>query len=399
MLMRPSARASGPPGHEWAPRPNAMWSNVFARSTRNSAGHSKRRGSRFAAPLSSITGVPASMRTPPTFGGPAGETEVGLHRALDAQRLLDEVGDAVAVLAQLVLELRVLGEVLQGSGEEAGCRLLARGEEEGRDAHDRGDVGRRPVRVLGECEVGDDVGARLAAAVLDVGGEPVVEPREGVELLRRLLVAEPPGRAAVQAEALPEPLVVGLGHPEEVGDRQHGERLRVGADELAATVGDELVELLIGETPHERLVLLQPLRRDEAHQQAPLARVLGRVHGDEVLVHRELVAVAFDDVAHVVAFQRHGEDGEGPDDGVARREDLAVAVDLEGLVIARHGDDAVVRERRHRALRPQVLEVRVRILHRRVVREEVDLVQLGCHGAPFTSSGISPRRRGWHRRA
>ena len=24
-LTRPSARASGPPGHEWAPRPNAMW--------------------------------------------------------------------------------------------------------------------------------------------------------------------------------------------------------------------------------------------------------------------------------------------------------------------------------------------------------------------------------------
>ena len=60
----------------------------------------------------------------------------------------------------------------------------------------------------------------------------------------------------MQAEALAEPLVVGLGHAEQVGDDEHGERLRVGADELAATVGDELVELLIGETPHELLVLL-----------------------------------------------------------------------------------------------------------------------------------------------
>src|SRR5204862_3054589 len=35
-----------------------------------------------------------------------GEPEVRLHRALDAQRLLDEVRDAVLVLAQLVLKLR-----------------------------------------------------------------------------------------------------------------------------------------------------------------------------------------------------------------------------------------------------------------------------------------------------
>ena len=39
---------------------------AFGRSSRNSAGHSNRRGSRLAAPLSSITGVPAGMSTPPT---------------------------------------------------------------------------------------------------------------------------------------------------------------------------------------------------------------------------------------------------------------------------------------------------------------------------------------------
>ena len=59
-----------------------------------------------------------------------------------------------------------------------------------------------------------------------------------------------------QPEALAEPLVVLLGHAEQVGDDEHGERLGVGADELAVTVGDELVELLVGEAPHERLVVL-----------------------------------------------------------------------------------------------------------------------------------------------
>ena len=38
-----------------------------------------------------------------------------------------------------------------------------------------------------------------------------------------------------------------LGHAEQVGDDEHGERLGVGADELAVAVGDELVELLVGE--------------------------------------------------------------------------------------------------------------------------------------------------------
>ena len=54
--------------------------------------------------------------------------------------------------------------------------------------------------------------------------------------------------------------MVFLRHAEQVGDDEHGEGLRVGADELAAAVGEELVELLVGEAPHERLVVLEPLR-------------------------------------------------------------------------------------------------------------------------------------------
>ena len=54
-------------------------------------------------------------------------------------------------------------------------------------------------------------------------------------------------RRVAQAEELPEALVVGFGHAEDVGDGEHGERLGVGADELAAAVRDELVDLLIGQ--------------------------------------------------------------------------------------------------------------------------------------------------------
>ena len=122
--------------------------------------------------------------------------------------------------------------------------------------------------------------------------EPVVEPRERVEGRVALRPgADLTGRRA-QAEALAEPPVVGFGHSEQIGDDEHRERLRVRADELAAAVGDELVELLIGEAPHERLVVLEPLRRDQPHEQRPLLRVHRRVHRHHVLVHRELVAVA-----------------------------------------------------------------------------------------------------------
>ena len=76
---------------------------------------------------------------------------------------------------------------------------------------------------------------------------------------------------------------------------------------------------------------------------------VGRVHGDHVLVHRELVAVAIDDLAHVVALERHRERGERTDHRVARRERVDVAVDLVRLVVAGHRDHPVMGERLHRA--------------------------------------------------
>ena len=86
-------------------------------------------------------------------------------------------------------------------------------------------------------------------------GEVVVEPFQGVERLVLVAGAELARVGALQTETLAEPLVVGFGHAQEVGHDEHGERLRVRADELAAAAADELVELLIGEAPHELLVL------------------------------------------------------------------------------------------------------------------------------------------------
>ncbi len=78
-----------------------------------------------------------------------------------------------------------------------------------------------------------------------------------------LSVPSLPGRHA-QPEALAETLVIGLGNAEDVGHHQHGERLRVGLDELTVAGADELVDLAVGQPPHERLVLLEPLRASAA---------------------------------------------------------------------------------------------------------------------------------------
>ena len=52
-----------------------------------------------------------------------------------------------------------------------------------------------------------------------------------------------------------ERLVVLLRHPEQLGDDEEREGAGVLADELACAVGQELVDLAVGEAPHESLVL------------------------------------------------------------------------------------------------------------------------------------------------
>src|SRR5581483_10857532 len=162
-------------------------------------------------------------------GRPLGEAEVGLDRTLDPQGFLDEVGDAVLVFPKLVLDLRVLAQVLEGGGEQAGRGLLSGSEEERRRTDHGGHRRRGAVRVRGHRQLREDVVSRLAAPFLDIAGEPFVESGERVLTLVVLVAGANSARLPAQAEELPERLVVGLGYAEKVGDDQHGERLRVGA--------------------------------------------------------------------------------------------------------------------------------------------------------------------------
>jgi hypothetical protein len=180
MLMRPSARASGAPGQVWAPWPNARWWRALARSTWKSVGRSKRPGSRFAAPLTTHERGARGDLDAAELRRHARESEVALHRALYAQALLDEVRNVLTVLAQQPLELLVVADALQRSAEEAHGRLLTGCEEIGGDARDVNGLRDRAVGKRRGRHARHHVVAWIAAAVLDVRSELLVEELEWV---------------------------------------------------------------------------------------------------------------------------------------------------------------------------------------------------------------------------
>ena len=135
MLTRPSARASGAPGQVCTPCPNAMCWRAFGAvddelvrvleaarvAVRGAGEHHHRRAGR---DVDAADGR-RDARQP----------EVALDRALEPQRLLDEVRDARAVVAQELLEVGSLAEQLERGREEPHRRLLAGREQVRGDAH------------------------------------------------------------------------------------------------------------------------------------------------------------------------------------------------------------------------------------------------------------------------
>src|SRR4029453_17430657 len=130
-------------------------------------------------------------------------------------------------------------------------------------------------------------------------------------LVRHCAVVRKLSFAWVSLELLPELLVLLFGNAEQIGDHEQRERARVVADELALAAAQELVDLTIGEPPHELLVLLEPLRREQPPQQRSVSGVLGRIERGQLIAERQLVAVLLDDLTEVVAFERNRPLGEG----------------------------------------------------------------------------------------
>ena len=162
----------------------------------------------------------------------------------------------------------------------------------------------------------------------------------------------------VRQQLVEEPAVVLLRDAEEVGDAQQRVRIGVVGHELAATGRVEPVDEAVGEPPHERLAVLEPLRRHEPHQQRPVIAVLRWVERGDVLADRELRA-RYSSISSVTSSVpgSTGSLGNGPLAELHDRVALGVAPHRDRLVVARHRDDAVRRHVPYRAL-PQVLVVR-----------------------------------------
>ena len=146
-------------------------------------------------------------------------------------------------------------------------------------------------------------------------------------------------------------------------------------DHLERALLEEGVDEAVGELPHEVLVLLEALRRDEPHEQVAVCRVVRRVERGELVAEGQLVAALHNDVADVVALHRDGELDERSADHVARRvgprrqvvlrERGRVAVDRHRLGMAGDHVHAEVRFPPDRALRTHPVEVGVRIILKR----------------------------------
>jgi len=80
-----------------------------------------------------------------------------------------------------------------------------------------------------------------------------------------------------------------VGREVKVSDDQHRVPARELADEIALALVNELVDGAPGEFPHVPLALLEPLRRDEAHQEPPAGRVPGRGKAADHVAERPLL--------------------------------------------------------------------------------------------------------------
>ena len=173
--------------------------------------------SRLHAPGASISVPPAGISTPPSSVRTRAIRNCvrsGLsRRSVSSMKL----GMRLAVVAQRLLQVGALAEHPQRERQQPHGRLLAAGEQVGGEQRGVAHLRRRPVGERRRGQAGEDVVARLAATVLDVLAELLVE-----ELERLVLHVLVHGRQPVA-----EQLVVGLGHALEVGDDGQRERLGV----------------------------------------------------------------------------------------------------------------------------------------------------------------------------
>lgn len=224
---------------------------------------------------------PARQGNPGHFRGARREPAGQQDRRVVAQHLLDGVAPQLRPLAQHGELPGIAGQQGDPAAEEVDGRL-----EPGRQHQARGGLqlrlGEADAAVAGRDELAEQVGAGAPAQVLEVLAEP------GVELAQRGLdVAErAPAQAEVEAgrggRAQRQHLAeVGRRHAEDLADDRHREQAAVGLYEVERPARLELVEQPVGDLLDAAAQLLDRTRGEHAGDQLAVARVLGRVDGEQ----------------------------------------------------------------------------------------------------------------------
>jgi len=198
---------------------------------------------------------------------------------------------------------------------ECGCNelrggVLARDEEEGGDANERRKIGHRSVPKPRIGELRHHVIAGLSKALFQIAGEAPVEIIQGV---RRALVLRLSDHTRRWSDHLHEFVAIFLGHTQQVGNDEGGERLRVLGYDFTLAVVDESVDQPVRELLHVFRVLPQAFERQQPREQAAVSGVLRSIEGDEMSGPRHLGSMLFDLLADIVSgrFERQSRDRAG----------------------------------------------------------------------------------------
>ena len=202
-------------------------------------------------------------------------------RGVGPQQLLDRGRDQVGLGDQAPAVVGVLREVPQRGADRAPRRVDA-GDDQQLAGAEHVRVRHRLAVDLAVEQLGDEVVARVALAVLDDLGQEAEQRLAGAQAQRDV------GRARARGVPAPRPVKV-VGHvardAHELGDDPGRDLLGVVGGGVGAALVDEAVDERVAQRPRARLVLLDRLRRERRQQEAPRPGVLGRVGVDGRGVH------------------------------------------------------------------------------------------------------------------